>query len=69
MLWIRAEVGGAEKRGREVKILKKKGLLSFESINRPGKIVTFLKLETFQGDKARGLSRFVNIIGVPSLNY
>ena len=44
-------------------------LLSFESINRPGEIVTFLKLEKFQVDKARELSRFVNIIGVQSLNY
>ena len=44
-------------------------LLSLESINRPGEIVTILKLETFQVDKARELSRFVNVIGVQSLNY
>ena len=44
-------------------------LLSLESINRPGEIVTLLKLETFQVDKARELSRFVNLIGVQSLSY
>ena len=43
--------------------------MSLESINRPGEIVTFLKLETFQVGKARELSRFTNIIGVKSLNY
>ena len=35
----------------------------------PGEIVTFLKLETFQVGKVRELSRFVNVIGVQSLNY
>ena len=44
-------------------------LLSLELINRPGEIVTLLKLETFQVDKARELSRFVNLIGVQSLSY
>ena len=39
-------------------------LLSLESIKKLGEIVTFLKLETFQVDKARELSRFVNVIGV-----
>ena len=43
--------------------------LSLESINRPGGIATFSKLETFQVDNARELPRFVNVIGVPSLNY
>ena len=43
-------------------------MLSLESINRPGEIVT-LKSETFQVDKAMELSRFVNVIGVKSLNY
>ena len=37
-------------------------LLSLESIN-------ILKLETFQVDKARDLSRFMNVIGVQSINY
>ena len=37
-------------------------LLSLESIK-------ILKLETFQVDKARDLSRFMNVIGVQSLNY
>ena len=32
-------------------------LFSLELINRPGEIVTFLKLETFQVDKARELSK------------
>ena len=44
-------------------------LLILESINRPEEIVNFLKLETFQIDQARELSRFVNIIGAQSLNY
>ena len=44
-------------------------LLSFESINMPGEIVAFSKLETFQANKARELFRFVNVIGVQSLNY
>ena len=37
-------------------------------MNRSGEIVT-LKLEIFQVDKARELSRFVNVIGVQSLSY
>ena len=44
-------------------------MLGLESINRPGETVAFLKLETFQEDKARELSRFVNVVGVQSLNY
>ena len=31
--------------------------------------MTFLKLEAFQVDKARELSRFLNVIGAQSLNY
>ena len=54
-----------------ISVIKRCGiaLLSLESIKRLGEIVTFLKLETFQVDKARELSRFVNVIGVQSLNY
>ena len=44
-------------------------LLNLESINTPGEIVTFLKLETFQINKTRGLSRLVNVIVVQSRNY
>ena len=43
--------------------------MSLESINRPGEIVTFLKLETFQVGKARELSTFMNVTGVQSLSY
>ena len=32
-------------------------------------MVNFLKLETFQVDKIRELSGFVNVIGVQSLSY
>ena len=44
-------------------------LLNLESINRPGKIVTFFKLEAFQVDKSKEISKFVNVTGVQSVNY
>ena len=71
-MWLLPELDSFRKKIKDfISVIIRYGImqLSLESINRPGETVTFSKLGTFQVDKARKLSRFVNVIGVQSLNY